>query len=186
MPLVIMCGFPCSGKTQRAHELATHLRAQNHTVHVVSDRPDGEGPEKIYASSACEKIARGELKSEVNRLTVAESTVIADASNYIKGFRYELYCIARLMKTPSCCVHVATSKQECALWNAMTADTRKDVAAASAGAGAGGDVAEQQQQQDQQQQQQQQHSGNTRYTQTMLDELMSRFEFPDSRNRWDR
>ena len=33
-----------------------------------------------------------------------KDVVIADAGNYIKGFRYQLYCIARALSTPHCVV----------------------------------------------------------------------------------
>lgn len=145
MPLVVLSGFPCSGKTRRAAELAHMLEQQGHKVAVVHDRLEGESPERMYVSSATEKIARGELKSEVNRLASTETVVIADGPNYIKGFRYELYCIARALKTPSCVIHVAASKQQCAEWNAACA----------------------------------------RYPEGLMQELFSRFECPDNRNRWD-
>lgn len=33
-----------------------------------------------------------------------ETVVILDSLNYIKGYRYELYCIARALRTPNCVV----------------------------------------------------------------------------------
>jgi tRNA uridine 5-carbamoylmethylation protein Kti12 len=45
-------------------------------------------------------------------------TVIADSLNYIKGFRYELYCVARALKTPHCCVHVTCSGDVARAWDA--------------------------------------------------------------------
>jgi protein KTI12 len=146
MPLVLMCGFPCSGKTTRADELADVLRKAGKTVFIVRDIPVDETADKVYANAASEKIARATLKSEVDRLLQKDSVVIADGPNYIKGYRYELYCIARSMKTQHCVIHVAASKDMCAKWNG------------------------------------EQHH----YSESLFFELVSRFECPDSRNRWDR
>lgn len=51
-----------------------------------------------------EKKARGSLMSAVERLVSKDDLVIADGMNYIKGFRYQLYCIARAISTPHCVV----------------------------------------------------------------------------------
>lgn len=38
MPLVIMCGYPCSGKSKRAEELKTFLEnSKRKTVHMTGD-----------------------------------------------------------------------------------------------------------------------------------------------------
>lgn len=145
MPLVILCGYPCSGKSTRAEDIACALRAFGKQVHIVQDETAG-GPEKTFSSAASEKIARGEMKSGVDRLLQQDVVVIADGANYIKGFRYELYCMTRTMKTPHCVVHSAASKIQCSEWN----------------------------------------SKSHKYPPSLLEELFSRFEFPDSRNRWDR
>eukprot|EP00047_Mylnosiga_fluctuans_P011052 m.19382 g.19382 ORF g.19382 m.19382 type:complete len:270 (-) comp3434_c0_seq1:246-1055(-) len=145
MPLVVICGFPCSGKSARTDELAAVLHARGKAVHVVRDMAPGESPSATYGTPTAEKLSRGALKSEVDRLLQKDTVVIADGPNYIKGYRYELYCIARSMKTPHCVIHVAASKDTCAGWNATTA----------------------------------------RYPEALFNELVSRFECPDSRNRWD-
>lgn len=51
-----------------------------------------------------EKKARGALLSAVERLLSKDDIVIADGMNYIKGFRYQLYCVARAIGTPHCVV----------------------------------------------------------------------------------
>ncbi len=43
--------------------------------------------------------------------------VVVDSMNYIKGFRYELYCVARTVGVPHCVVHIAASDAQCAAWN---------------------------------------------------------------------
>jgi tRNA uridine 5-carbamoylmethylation protein Kti12 len=42
--------------------------------------------------------------SAVKRLLGRDDIVIADGLNYIKGFRYQLYCEAKALQTPSCVV----------------------------------------------------------------------------------
>ena len=38
MPLIIMCGFPCSGKSKRANELKSYFeKSKGKTVHMSSD-----------------------------------------------------------------------------------------------------------------------------------------------------
>ena len=38
-----------------------------------------------------------------------DTIVIADGLNYIKGFRYQLYCEAKAVQTPSCVVRIPSS-----------------------------------------------------------------------------
>jgi len=52
-----------------------------------------------YSDSKLEKELRGRLKSEVIRLLSKDALVICDGLNYIKGFRYELYCASKSGKT---------------------------------------------------------------------------------------
>ena len=51
-----------------------------------------------------EKDTRGTLKSEVDRWLTKDNLVVLDSLNYIKGFRYELYCISRALSSPHCVV----------------------------------------------------------------------------------
>lgn len=58
----------------------------------------------VYHTAKAEKDARAEEHSAVKRLLSRNDIVIADGLNYIKGFRYQLYCDAKEQKTPSCVV----------------------------------------------------------------------------------
>ena len=40
-----------------------------------------------------------------------------DALNYIKGFRYELFCVSKHMKTPQCVLQCATPVETAREWN---------------------------------------------------------------------
>ena len=48
-----------------------------------------------------------------------DTHVILDSPNYIKGYRYELYCLSKLLKTTQCVVHCDTPVEKAAEWNAQ-------------------------------------------------------------------
>ncbi|XP_037354850.1 protein KTI12 homolog [Talpa occidentalis] len=106
MPLVVFCGLPRCGKSRRAALLRGALEAEGHTVHVVDDASvlGAEDP-TVYGDSAREKALRGALRAAVERRLSRHDVVILDSLNYIKGFRYELYCLARAARTPLCLVY---------------------------------------------------------------------------------
>lgn len=58
----------------------------------------------MYREARSEKDARATFYSAVKRALGKDSIVIADGLNYIKGFRYQLYCEAKATQTPSCVV----------------------------------------------------------------------------------
>jgi protein KTI12 len=61
-------------------------------------------PRTVYRDARAEKEARAAEYSTVKRLLSKDDVVIADGLNYIKGLRYQLYCEAKAMLTPSCVV----------------------------------------------------------------------------------
>ncbi|KAM9689262.1 protein KTI12 homolog [Trichechus inunguis] len=106
MPLVVFCGLPYSGKSRRAEELRGALAAEGRVVYVVDDAAVlGAEDATVYADSAREKALRGALRASVERRLSRQDVVILDSLNYIKGFRYELYCLARAARTPLCLVY---------------------------------------------------------------------------------
>ena len=72
---------------------------------------------KLYENSYSEKQARGLLLSAVERHLTPDTIVICDSLNYIKGFRYQLYCVAKAVGTPWCVLHVATPQYMAKGWN---------------------------------------------------------------------
>lgn len=150
MPLVIMCGYPSSGKTKRCNQLVEYLSENHPTVKVVVVGDDKLSVDKnsVYADSGREKEIRGSLKSEVDRNLTKETVVILDSLNYIKGFRYELFCITKYARTPHCLLHTDLSSETATKWNIARSDDQK-------------------------------------YSNEILEQLIMRFEPPDSRNRWD-
>lgn len=106
MPLVVFCGLPYSGKSRRAEELRGALAAEGRAVYIVDDAAVlGMEDATVYGDSAREKALRGALRAAVERRLSRNDVVILDSLNYIKGFRYELYCLARAARTPLCLVH---------------------------------------------------------------------------------
>ena len=71
-----------------------------------------------YKEAFEEKKTRGSLKSAVDHVLDAECFVILDSMNYIKGYRYELFCISRSLRTPHCCVWVESDESIAYDWNA--------------------------------------------------------------------
>ncbi|KAF1331099.1 Rna polymerase ii elongator associated protein, partial [Globisporangium splendens] len=113
MPLVVFCGLPGAGKTFVATALVEYLRAHvqqdveyitEATVHV--DRRSGYNG--AQSDSRAEKTTRSALKAAAEKAVNANTIVVLDALNYIKGVRYELFCKARAESTTYCVVYVDT------------------------------------------------------------------------------
>ena len=111
--LIIISGFPCSGKTRRSEQLVKNFeeRVSNSSdpkisslkIHLVNDESLGVS-RTVYHTARAEKDARAEEMSAVKRFLGKDTIVIADGLNYIKGYRYQLYCEAKALQTPSCVV----------------------------------------------------------------------------------
>nr|XP_018897520.1 PREDICTED: protein KTI12 homolog [Bemisia tabaci] len=117
MPLIIITGFPSSGKSLWASRIQKYLLSErNKTVCVVSDNDaiatSGIPKNELYFDFQKEKQIRGILKSEVLRLLTQGDVVIFDASNYIKGYRYEMYCASKSAKTTQVTVECAISTEK--------------------------------------------------------------------------
>ncbi|KAJ6114481.1 hypothetical protein N7486_000259 [Penicillium sp. IBT 16267x] len=130
MPLVILTGYPCSGLTYRANQLAALLEtAQDELfaatesaspvtlksrfkVHVIASH-DTSHPRTVYDHARTEKEARGVAYARAKRVLTRDSIVILDGMNYIKGWRYQLWCEAKAAGTTCCVVHVGTPVDQC-------------------------------------------------------------------------
>ncbi|XP_023278221.1 protein KTI12 homolog [Seriola lalandi dorsalis] len=118
MPLIVMCGYPCSGKTRRAEELKVYFEQNTERkVHIVGDGALGFEKNTVYADSQKEKNVRAALKAEVERKVNKDDIVILDSLNYIKGYRYELFCLIKHAQTPHCLVYCLTSDEQSSSWN---------------------------------------------------------------------
>lgn len=57
-----------------------------------------------HAAARDEKMTRAALKSAVERFATSSTLVVLDSMNYIKGYRYELYCVSRATASTRCTV----------------------------------------------------------------------------------
>lgn len=122
MPLILITGIPSSGKSTRALEIKSYFEdVHGRTVHLVNEHDiiTASGTQKnvIFLDAAKEKQVRGLIKSEAQRLISREDVVIIDAGNYIKGYRYELYCMSKASKTTQCTVHCEVAVNTAWEWN---------------------------------------------------------------------
>jgi hypothetical protein len=112
MPLILISGYPSSGKTHRSHQLITSLRAliacSAHPSHArlsvvhINDQTLSI-PREAYREAKTEKQARAEFSSAIKRALGKDAIVVADGLGYIKGWRYQMYCEAKAAGT-TCCV----------------------------------------------------------------------------------
>ncbi|KAM8974693.1 protein KTI12 homolog [Pelodytes ibericus] len=117
MPLVVLCGFPCSGKSRRARELHQHLEQTGRKVYIVGDNVLELDKNSVYTDSRNEKEMRGALRAAVERKLSKDDVVILDSLNYIKGYRYELFCLIKHVQTPHCLIHCLTAPEISSKWN---------------------------------------------------------------------
>lgn len=124
MPLIIMCGFPSSGKTMAGNIIKKYMEEEmKKSVFFINENEllDREKND-IFADSNKEKPIRSALRGHVERNLSRESVIILDGLNYIKSFRYELFCLCKAEKTLHCIVQCCYPKETCWKWN----DTRPD------------------------------------------------------------
>jgi protein KTI12 len=60
---------------------------------------------------------RGKIKFEVEKNLTGNTIVICDSLNYIKGYRYQMFCIAREQKTTYCLVFSNSSLETAKIYN---------------------------------------------------------------------
>ncbi|KAI0266712.1 chromatin associated protein KTI12 [Gloeopeniophorella convolvens] len=132
MALVTFSGYPSSGKTRRVAQLKEHLDRR------LSDPSYAGPPLKVvvisddtlninrssYDDSRSEKPARAALFTAMQRQMGRDTILILDGLNYIKGFRYQIYCAAREFKLRVCTVYVVATRDLCEQWNGERQDGR--------------------------------------------------------------
>jgi protein KTI12 len=67
-------------------------------------------PVHARSANASEKNARAAIYGAVKRVLSDKDIVILDGLNYIKGWRYQLHCEAKAVRTPSCILQIGCSK----------------------------------------------------------------------------
>ncbi|GAQ82857.1 RNA polymerase II elongator associated protein [Klebsormidium nitens] len=119
MALVVICGHPCSGKSTLARFLEEALKvAGAQTVVILGEDSLNLTKRDAYKDNNAEKNLRGVLRSTIDRMVSRDKVVIADSLNNIKGYRYELWCIARAEGTRYCMVHCDVPQETAHEWNA--------------------------------------------------------------------
>ncbi|CAE6435919.1 unnamed protein product [Rhizoctonia solani] len=154
MALVTFSGFPSSGKTRRTDQLRAYLEQKlqenneetnGWKVSVLSDEMLNI-PKSSYDESRLEKPARSALLSAIVRDLSKNTILIVDSLNYIKGFRYQMYCAAREVGVRVATVFVVATPDLCKEWN---------------------------------------QKRENRYSDATFDNLIQRYEEPNSMVRWD-
>jgi tRNA uridine 5-carbamoylmethylation protein Kti12 len=106
-----------------------HIPAQHSLSDSIQDPPVSLR-DRIYNSAAAEKNARAAEFSNIKRALTKDAIVISDSLNYIKGYRYQLWCEAKAEGTRCCVIHVAAREDECKRWNKERLRQRGDLAEA--------------------------------------------------------
>ncbi|KAK3051557.1 kti12, chromatin associated [Extremus antarcticus] len=132
MPLILISGYPSSGKTYRSQQILDFFtrkiseseepEVKRLKVHHFDDQGLGLSRD-VYATARAEKDARATLSSAIKRVLSRDAVIVADGMNYIKGFRYQLYCEAKAVQTPNCVVHVGTPPDKCRVLNEVALKT---------------------------------------------------------------
>ncbi|TRM69629.1 chromatin associated protein KTI12 [Schizophyllum amplum] len=121
MAFITISGYPCSGKSTVAQKVKADLerRLQNTEYHgpsfrvIVASDESLSIPRSAYDDSRSEKPARGALFTAVQRHMNQDTILIVDAPNYIKGFRYQMYCAARESKLRVCTLYTVATPDVC-------------------------------------------------------------------------
>lgn len=119
MALVIICGQPCSGKSKAALSLTEALNntESKPTVRIINETSFHLNRNQTYAEMTSEKNLRGVLRSEVDRSLSKDNIIIVDSLNSIKGYRYELWCLARAAGIRHCVLFCDVEESQCRIWN---------------------------------------------------------------------
>lgn len=193
MPLIIVTGFPTSGKSTRAKQLHTYLSerilkaaatpsgagnaaASKYRLHFISDQTLSI-PRSVYdlsavpahtrSANASEKDARASIYGAVKRVLSDRDIVVLDGLNYIKGWRYQLFCEAKAVRTPSCVLQIGCSRERSREVN----EARLLGAEGAEGAEPGNDDAE--------------TAEEGAYEPANWENLVFRYEEPNPMTRWD-
>ncbi|OQR73187.1 protein KTI12-like [Tropilaelaps mercedesae] len=118
MPLIVITGYPSCGKSTRARQLEKFFTAKypEKKVKIVSADANIDR-NSVFAEAHLEKEVRAKLMAEVQRELRRDNLVIIDAHNYIKGYRYELYCLSKSVKTTQCTLSLPINIDVAWTWN---------------------------------------------------------------------
>lgn len=174
MPLIVIVGAPCAGKTTYAGKIKEYLQKEKQAeVILVNEENLGLNKMDFYKDSNSEKMLRAKLKSEVEKWLDDKRFVIMDSLNYIKGYRYELYCLVRNFKTTLCVIYLPRSLDFCLNNNnkIVSINSEKEITDNLEVKLDSLNIAKEE--------------INQVYKEDMLKDLYSRMEEPIAKNRWD-
>lgn len=169
--------MPTSGKSTRAKQLYDYLAGRindsKHRLHLISDDSLSISrtvydlaslPAHTRSANASEKDARASLYGAVKRVLSDKDIVILDSLNYIKGWRYQLHCESKAMRTPSCLLQIGCTPDRAKQVNQERLDRRAAVDRGEQGATL---------------------EDPEPYEQGNWDNLVFRYEEPNPMTRWD-
>lgn len=103
MPLVIFCSSDWSAVTEGTRQLSSFLR--DHAIeHSVTYENQLESDEKRRRAAFLGDVERA--------LNTSESIILAAGCNKVKGFRYQLYCLARAQRAHHCVIHCSVAGED--------------------------------------------------------------------------
>ncbi|KAK9932994.1 hypothetical protein M0R45_020209 [Rubus argutus] len=109
---------PCSGKSKAGLCLVEALKESwsNQTVRVNDEASCHLDRNQSYANMPAGKNLRGVLRSKVDRSMSKDNTIIVDSLNNIKGYMYELWCLARAAGIRYCVLNCDADETHCRKW----------------------------------------------------------------------
>lgn len=161
------------------HYISDHTLAIPRNVYNLESKDQNE-----RSNNASEKDARAKVYGEVKRVLSQGDVVVLDAAggNYIKGWRYQLYCEAKAVRTPSCVVHIGTPVEKARTMNELRLrqrDAKRD------GSGNGTIATAKAKEEASKGDQDQKTIDEEPYERDTWENLVFRYEEPNGMNRWD-
>lgn len=131
---------------------------------TVYDLSPSKLPAHTRSANASEKDARAAIYGAVKRVLSDKDIVILDGMNYIKGWRYQLHCESKAVRTPSCILQIGCSVDRARQVNEERLNRMHDEAEAKAGT---------------------ESDSPEPYEPSNWDNLVFRYEEPNPMTRWD-
>ncbi|KAL1842855.1 hypothetical protein VTJ49DRAFT_4022 [Mycothermus thermophilus] len=164
----------------RLHYISDTTLSISRTVYDLS--PENL-PAHVRSANALEKDARAAVYAAVKRVLSPRDIVVLDGLNYIKGWRYQLFCEAKNARTASCVLQVGCSVDrargvnEGRLKRQEEKRAKKEKATEDAASSAEAEAADGKPADDDPEQEP--------YTPSNWENLVFRYEEPNAMTRWD-
>ncbi|CAJ0601581.1 unnamed protein product [Cylicocyclus nassatus] len=113
MPLLLVTGYPACGKSTIVKRIHDYFNGQKKEVIIVCDDDYPSLDRNDYNNATKEKEMRSFVRSSLQKSLSQNTIVICDALNYIKGYRYELFLIAKLCKTTYAVLYCHAAEDTC-------------------------------------------------------------------------